>query len=239
MVINMAQTRRERLRQMALDDIKTLAWDMIAQKGIENLRINGIARQMGITPPAFYRYFKNRDELVKTLVLDAYGSFRTALEKARDEICPSEPVKQIFQVYMEYRDWAVATPNRFKLFAGRKVYGFDPKDSRVTKQADKVYLIFIELYQRAWEGGMVLTPKTGAGIPQSYMAGLERYQKEHFPDVPVEIIDLCIAGACMAHGMISMEISGRLLNIVGSGALFYAYQIKDLMKRQGMDISPL
>jgi len=233
----MTQTRRERVRQMTLDEIKNLSWNMVSQKGIENLTVNGIARQMGMTPPAFYRYYKNRDDLIKTLVIDAYGSFRAALEKARDTIDPARPVLRLYRVFTAYREWAVANPNMFGLFAGRQVYGFTPRDPRVTHEADKVYQIFIDLYLGAWKRKMISRPKAGTDMPLSYKTRLKGLGK----DIPVEIIDMGISGACLVHGMISMEISGRLSEVVGNGAGgadFYMYQIKDLMKRQGMNISP-
>ncbi len=230
----MTQTRRERVRQMTLNEIKELSWDMVAQKGIENLTVNGIARQMGMTPPAFYRYYKNRNDLIKTLVIDAYGSFRAALEKARDTIDPARPDLRLYRVYSAYREWAVANPNMFGLFAGRQVYGFIPRDTRVTHEADKVYQIFIDLYLGAWELKLMSRPKAVKDMPLPYKIRLKGLGK----NIPVEIIDMGISGACLVHGMISMEISGRLGEVVGDGAEFYDYQIKDLMKRQGMNISP-
>jgi len=218
---------------MTLNEIKGLSWDMIAEKGIENLTVNGIARQMGITPPAFYRYYKNRDELIKTLVIDAYGSFRTTLETARDKIDPARPVQRLYRVYAAYREWAVANPNMFGLFAGRQIYGFSPRDTQVTNEADKVYQIFIDIYLSAWEQKLISRQKPATAIPMSYKARLEGYCRK----IPLEIVDLGISGACLVHGMISMEISGRLGDAVGDGAEFYEYQIKDLIRRQGMTLS--
>ncbi len=233
------QTRRERVRQSTLDEIKALSWEMVTREGIDNLTVNGIARQMGMTPPAFYRYYKSRDELIKTLVIEAYTSFRAALEAARDKIAPTHPVNRLYRVYTAYREWAVDNPNIFGLFAGRKVYGFDPRDTRVTEEADKVYGIFISLYRSAREKKMISQPKALLDISPAYLVRLEKVQKDRFNDIPVEMIDLGISGACLVHGMISMEISGRLLDLVGEGAEFYDHQIKDLMKRQGMTLSQI
>ena len=39
-----------------------------------DVRFTDIARQMGMTPPALYRYFADRDELLTALIVDGYGS---------------------------------------------------------------------------------------------------------------------------------------------------------------------
>jgi len=120
----MAQNRRERVRQAAIDEIKSIAWNVANTEGIEQVTINGIARQMGMTPPAFYSYFRSRDELLRELVIDAYGSFRQALVFARDEVPESNVGHRLFGVYRAYRDWAITNPGMFGLLAGRRVHGF-------------------------------------------------------------------------------------------------------------------
>ncbi|WDP89998.1 MAG: TetR/AcrR family transcriptional regulator [Desulfobacter sp.] len=228
------KTRRERVRQMTLDEIKSLSWDMVKKNGIEHLTVNGIARKMGMTPPAFYRYYKNRDQLVKALVIEAYTSFLSALETARDAAYPASPENQIYRVYLGYRRWAVDNPNMFGLFAGRKVYGFDPCDPQVEDRARDIYRFIIELYRNAWQQGRRLPPEKKEGMPPDYAAGLTRHHKDLTRGLPVELIDSCVCAACMVHGMISMEISGRLKGLAGDGETFYAYQIREIMKGQGM-----
>src|SRR5919112_3925260 len=80
-------TRRERLRAEALAEITELAMAQVAEGGPTALSLNGIAKQMRMSGPAIYRYFASRDELLTTLVVDAYGdlaeTLRQALEQAR------------------------------------------------------------------------------------------------------------------------------------------------------------
>jgi AcrR family transcriptional regulator len=41
---------------------------------------------MGMTPPALYRYFADRDELLTELIVDAYTELGTAVATARDSV---------------------------------------------------------------------------------------------------------------------------------------------------------
>ncbi len=76
----MAQTRRERIRVSTIDEIKTTAWKQVAEQGAASLSLRAIAREMGMTAPGLYRYFKDRDGLVTALLIDAFDSFSTTLE---------------------------------------------------------------------------------------------------------------------------------------------------------------
>ncbi len=80
----MPLTRRERVRAATIDEIKEIARRHIAEKGAAALSLRAIAREMGMTSPALYRYFASRDDLVTALIVDAYNSLADALEAARD-----------------------------------------------------------------------------------------------------------------------------------------------------------
>src|ERR671924_528161 len=77
-------TRREHRHQSTRDEIMEVARKHIADEGAAALSLREIARQMRMTAPALYRYFKSRDDLVTALIVTAYDSLADALEAARD-----------------------------------------------------------------------------------------------------------------------------------------------------------
>src|SRR3954464_5554675 len=88
MVNTEAKTPRERYRAQVRTEIKQRAWEQIATAGASALSLNAIAKQMGMSGPALYRYFGGRDGLITELVRDAYRSladtFRTASAAGAD-----------------------------------------------------------------------------------------------------------------------------------------------------------
>jgi AcrR family transcriptional regulator len=56
--------RREQQRQSTLDEIKTVARRQMAREGTGALSLRAIAAEMGVTAPALYRYYANRDDLI-------------------------------------------------------------------------------------------------------------------------------------------------------------------------------
>src|ERR1700712_1105148 len=56
----------------ALADIRRIGYEQIAAGGPTALSLNGIAKAMGMSGPALYRYFSTRDELLITLVTESF-----------------------------------------------------------------------------------------------------------------------------------------------------------------------
>jgi AcrR family transcriptional regulator len=229
-------SRREKVRQAAIDEIKSIAWETTRENGIEAVSVNGIARRMGMTPPAFYSYFKSRNELIQTLVIDALQSFRVALIEARETIPDSDSAGRIYHVYIAYREWAVENPNMFGIFAGRPVYGFKSQDQKIMGEAGKVYDIFLQLHEEAWKAGVIRPPKTRKDLPASYAAAIKNTCERGNLSLPKEAFNLLFRNVLLIHGMISMELSGRFSDSISDYSAFYRFQIVDMLKDLGIQV---
>ena len=74
-------SRRERARAATIEEIKTTALSVMREQGTTDCRFTDIARLMGMTAPALYRYYGDRDELLTDLITDAYADLGTALAR--------------------------------------------------------------------------------------------------------------------------------------------------------------
>src|SRR3954468_22411635 len=79
-------TRRERARATTIAEIKQTAIDLMREQGTTDIRFADIARAMGMTAPALYRYYADRDELLTDLVTDAFGNLAETVASARENI---------------------------------------------------------------------------------------------------------------------------------------------------------
>ena len=75
---------RERYRAQVREEVKRHAWEQIASAGVTALSLNAIAKEMGMSGPALYRYFAGRDELITALIRDAYRSLADTVRAALD-----------------------------------------------------------------------------------------------------------------------------------------------------------
>ncbi len=129
-------TRRERQRRQTLAEIKTRAVDQVAAGGAESVSLNAIARAMGMSPAALYRYFASRDALLAELVADAYGSLADALTQAAAR-AGGDP-GALAAVAHAYRDWALAHPNSYRLiFQTPSGSGLDLEPERIVAAAQR------------------------------------------------------------------------------------------------------
>jgi AcrR family transcriptional regulator len=112
-----APTRRQRVRAATIDEIKTTAMRMLREHGTD-LRFVDIARDMGMTAPALYRYFADRDELLSALIADGFTEIAAEVTTAMDAVEPGDLAGRIRAAALAYRDFAKADPSRFNLMFG-------------------------------------------------------------------------------------------------------------------------
>jgi AcrR family transcriptional regulator len=118
-----APSRRERVRAATIEEIKATAVRMIHEHGTD-LRFADIARDMGMTAPALYRYFADRDELLSALMVDGFAELRAQLVAALDAAGPDDLAGRIRAVAVAYRSFAKEDPSRFSLLFGLPNPGF-------------------------------------------------------------------------------------------------------------------
>ena len=119
---------RDRFRAQMVDEIKQLALRQLAEGGPQALSVNAIAKDLGVSGPALYRYFANRDALLTELILDGYADLTAALRSAE----PGIP-----GLADAYRAWATANPHRYRLLFGAPLPGYEAHDERLVAAAQQ------------------------------------------------------------------------------------------------------
>src|SRR5215469_3655476 len=108
MSLETAPTRRERLRTATVAEIKQLARRLLVDGGPSAISLRAIARDMGMTAPAIYRYFASLDALIQELVEDFFDELRAAVEAV--PVDPGRPAEQLMEMARALRRWSVAHP---------------------------------------------------------------------------------------------------------------------------------
>jgi AcrR family transcriptional regulator len=108
-------SRRERLRAQTLGEIREHGYAQIAEGGPTALSLNGIAKTMGMSGAAMYRYFASRDELLATLVTESYEDLARTLIDAARHARRRPPEQRLRAAVDAYRRWALAEPHRYRL----------------------------------------------------------------------------------------------------------------------------
>jgi AcrR family transcriptional regulator len=111
-------SRRERARADTVREIKATARRVLVDQGVDGLALRAVAREMGMTAPALYRYFASREDLVEHVVADLYLELCEALEAARDAVGAGGAPLQLLEVSRTFRSWAATHHAEFGLLFG-------------------------------------------------------------------------------------------------------------------------
>jgi AcrR family transcriptional regulator len=113
-----AETPRDRYRAHNRAEIKRVALLRLAEVGPSALTLTAVARSMGFSGPALYRYFANRDELLAELTADAHQDAASTVAGAAQASAGMTPRARLHAVSGAYRRWALSQPHRYQLTVG-------------------------------------------------------------------------------------------------------------------------
>lgn len=90
--------------------ISAAAQELYLREGVEGVSMRKIAREVGVSAPAIYRYFRNKEELLNEIVVEGLKILERYLAPALDSGTPQERLKRLAERYL---DFAVEQPRYF------------------------------------------------------------------------------------------------------------------------------
>jgi len=179
---------RDRFRAQIRDEVKTAALRQLAAGGPQALSVNAIAKELGVSGPALYRYFAGRDELLTELIIDAYADLAAALAGAAS-------------FAGAYRAWALAQPHRYRLLFGAPLPGYDAHGDRLVAAAQEPMNLLIA----------ALSPGRPSPLPPPALAAqLSGWAaRRGVPDVDPAVAMRAVELWSRVHGLVSLEIEGN------------------------------
>lgn len=100
--------KQEEVRKTILE----VARNIIAQEGVQGLSIRKITNAIDYSPAIIYHYFKDKNEIIETLVNEGYGRILAAVRLVKRN--ENEPQKEMKEVFMNYINAALAIPEEYK-----------------------------------------------------------------------------------------------------------------------------
>ena len=221
-------TRKQKTHENTREEIKAIAWRQIELSGADQLSLGSIAREMGLTTPALYRYFASRNELVSALVLDAHHSFAAALEQA----IAGQPVDahagKFRALCQAYRRWALEHPQPYSLLFGNPIPGYQ-LENEAGQAAERSFVIVLDTLQAAQAAGVLDVQMI---VPES---PIQAASAEPTRPYQPEVMHLALAAWSFMHGMTSLELNGQSQVLLGADTgAFAEIEISRLMRSSGL-----
>lgn len=191
---------RERFREQTRNEAKQVAMEQLAESGPSGISVNAIAKKMGVTGPALYRYFANRDALLTELVTDGYRDLAETLESIAHEHRRKAPESRFREVAKGFRAWALDGPQRFLLLFGTPVPGY-VAPAETFELADRAYRPILEPLAE-------LAPEAvpSSALDQQLVCWRER---RGGPQPPVPALRKALRAWSRMHGAVSLEVTGQ------------------------------
>jgi AcrR family transcriptional regulator len=200
-----APSRRDRVRAATIDEIKATAVRLLREQG-PDLRFADIAREMGMTAPALYRYFADRDELLAALMVDGFEAMSAALADALDSAPPDDLAGRIRAVADAYRAFAAADPSRFSLLFGLPNPDWGRHSDHSSGPAAGATMATLErLVQDLVEAGAVPTPLVADVGPTWKGESATTAQRSDGPRIPAGTYQSLIHFLAAVHGFACLE----------------------------------
>lgn len=194
----MAPTATRR-RATDLAEVKRLALQQVAAGGVHSLSLSAIARELGLTGPALYRYVAGRDELVTLLLVDTYDEFADVLEAAAGG--RAAPARRLVTVGRAYRAWALGHPERYDLLFGTPLPDYTAPEEATREPARRGLAVLVTL----WAELLAVPPDSPAALSHA------------------------VRSWSRAHGLVDLELHGHLDALGLDAAALFDRELRSLL----------
>jgi AcrR family transcriptional regulator len=225
--------RRDRVRAATVTEIKDTARRILVADGPDGLSLRAIAREMGMTAPALYRYFPSREDLIGALIADLYDELTATLSTAATA-AGADPRAGITAASWAFRSWALAHPREFGLLFGSPIPGIDAHsdDSPAGLASERFGQVFGDLVARIYLAEPFPVPAEDEMDPQ-----LRRQLRDWCSALPVELPigagQVFLSCWIRLYGMVAMEVFGHLEFALPDAEPMFEAELRDLAVKLG------
>ncbi|OKI39370.1 hypothetical protein A6A25_00970 [Saccharothrix sp. CB00851] len=214
----MQHVRRERFREETKVEAKRIALEQPAEQGLAGISVNAIAKRMGVTGPAVYRYFKGREDLLDDLVRDAWHDLANTVEESVAAASGGERFRAFADAF---RAWGVTQPHRYLLLFGTPLPGYRaPPDTIMAAHRTMSALLGVLPHE-----GEATARVVHSGRPARGPGGLAR----RGGSAPPAVLLTGLRAFSRLHGVLSLEVTGQFGPMGIDPAPLYRAEVESLI----------
>nr|WP_277605465.1 TetR/AcrR family transcriptional regulator [Glycomyces sp. L485] len=242
------------MRAETIGEIKASARGQLLKHGPSGISLRAIAREVGVSPAALYRYFDSLDSLLKELCCDFYDELIEATRESMDAWPADDHLERMKAWIWSFRSWAVSNRREFELMLNapeddeQNALAMCSNDADVPfEQLDPVTRKSMEHAQQCGHELAAYYKQTkGEGFDFSQVEmpemseGLRREIQEKCAamiigaDLPLSWVYAFTSGWVRVFGLVTMEAFGSM-PVHDNIDEFYEAQIRSMMKDFGIE----
>lgn len=231
--------RRERSRADTDRRIRSVARTLLVNHGVQGVTLRAIAREIGITAPALYRYYDSFEDLIQHVCGDICEDLAAELTVELTAVPADDTPGRVFAVCRGFRYWAIRHPREFSLVFAT------PTASGTADPSDPFARIFLSV-----TGGVLATRDLVVPpepeVPTRLRADLEIFLATMVEaiaatgvDVPEHVFTIGLAYTMLRfwvrlYGQVALEVFGRFPFPVDDAEPLFESMVAELATEVGL-----
>jgi AcrR family transcriptional regulator len=236
-----ALSRRDRVRAATTDEIKLTARRILVEDGPDAVSLRAIAREMGMTAPALYRYFGSHEDLIKHVVADIFTELTDSLRAAIADAgaaAGGDLTAKVIAAAREFRRWSLSHQREFGMLFGTPLPGVNvEQDEIIAECGEKFGSTFFVLILELWRKHPFPVPPDEE-IDRGLGEQLERYRQglgELASGLPRGLLLTFLRCWVRLYGIVSLEVFGHLGFALDDAEPMFELMLADIAPLLGLE----
>jgi AcrR family transcriptional regulator len=236
--------RRDRVRAATTDEIKQTARQLLVEQGPEAVSLRAIARQMGMTAPALYRYFDSHEKLIKHVIADIFTELTEDLHAAIESAgagSNGDLTAKVMAACWEFRRWSLDHKREFGMLFGTPIPGVDVEKDEITAECGSQFgATFLLLILELWRKSPFPVPPDDA-IDTGLRDQLVRYRDglgSLGTGLPPGLLLIFLRCWTRLYGTLSLEVFGHLGFALDDAEPMFEIMLADTAPLLGLEYPP-
>jgi AcrR family transcriptional regulator len=239
-----APSRRDRVRAATTAEIKQTARRILVAEGPDAVSLRAIAREMGMTAPALYRYFGSHEDLVKNVVADIFtelaAGIRAAIASA-DAESGGDMTTKVLAACWEFRRWSLSHPREFGLIFATPLPRLHLQQDEITAEGGGEFgNTFFVLMLELWRKQPFAVPPDDE-IDPGLAEQLERYRGglgQQAAGLPLGLLLVFLRCWVRLYGIVSLEVFGHLGFALDDAEPMFELMLAEMAPMVGLQYPP-
>jgi AcrR family transcriptional regulator len=240
-----APSRRDRVRAATTQEIIQTARRLLVEQGPDAVSLRAIAREMGMTAPALYRYFGSHEELLRHVVADIFTELASHVKAAIHDVGASTGGLDEAEVMVlkmaagcrEFRAWTLEHVPEFSMIFGSPVPGLEVlQEMHSDPTADCGYQfgqVFLDLFSELYRRRPFPIP-ADAEIDPALRGQLAHYRELVRSDMPLGALQTFLRCWVLLYGTVSLEVFGHLRFALDDPSPMFELMLADMAPMIGL-----
>jgi len=135
------------------EHILACACDLYVNAGLEGFSMRKLAKAVGVTAPALYRHYENREHVIADVVREAYREFSAYLYRALEGRTPLERIVKAGEGYL---DFALEHPRWYQiLFISPAQLGMDRLPDDIEAHGCAIHQFWVDRVREVQDEGLM------------------------------------------------------------------------------------